>query len=80
MEDYALKVGVMYLAMSPAMRWPVVAGGPVVPGAVVPVLGGWGYVYDEDGEQYTVGGFRSYADALAAALMDAESLVWGGGR
>lgn len=75
MQKTVIKLGVVEIALSTRARWPVVAGGPVPDTAVCQSCGGWAYVYEDDGEHYVVAGFRSYVDALAAAMVDEESIL-----
>ena len=80
MQEAVIKLGVVEVALSTRARWPVVAGGPAPETAVRQWCGGWAYMYEDDGEQYVVAGFRSYLDALASAMLDEESILCRGAR
>ena len=80
MQEAVIKLGVVEVALSTRARWPVVAGGPVPETAVRPACGGWAYVYEDDGQQYVVAGFRTYCDALAAAMTADDSMLCRGAR
>ncbi len=80
MRGSVIKLGVVEVALSAGARWPVVAGGPVPDTAVCQSCGGWAYVYVDDGDQYTVAGFRCYLDALAAAMVDEDSILCRGAQ
>ena len=80
MQETVIKLGVVEVALSTRARWPVVAGGPAPEAAVCQCVGGWAYVYEDDGRPYVVAGFRSYADALAAAIMADDSILCRGAR
>jgi hypothetical protein len=80
MQETVIKLGVVEIALSARARWPVVGGGPVPDTAVCQSCGGWAYVYVDDGDQYTVAGFRFYLDALEAAMMDEDSMLCRGAR
>lgn len=78
MRESVIKLGVVEVALSARARWPVVAGGPAPVTAVCQACGGWAYVYEDDGEHYMVAGFKSYCDALAAAMMADDSILYRG--
>ena len=80
MRKSVIKLGVVEVALSARARWPVVAGGPVPETAVCQSCGGWAYVYQDDGQQYVVAGFRTYCDALAAAMMAEDSTLHRGAK
>ena len=80
MQETVIRLGVVEVALSTRARWPVVAGGPAPDAAVCQCVGGWAYVYEDDGEKYVVAGFRSYADALAAAMLDEDSMLCRGAQ
>jgi hypothetical protein len=80
MQELVIKLGVVEVALSARARWPVVAGGPVPEAAVRQSCGGWAYVYEDDGERYSVAGFRCYVDALAAAMVAEDSMLCRGAR
>lgn len=80
MQETVIKLGVVEVALSARARWPVVAGGPAPETAVCQRVGGWAYVYEDDGQQYVVAGFRSYLDALAAAMTADDSMLCRGAQ
>ena len=80
MKECVIKLGVLEVALSARARWPVVAGGPVSPDAVHQASGGWAYTYEDDGQRYSVDGFRSYCDALAAAMVADDSVLCAGAQ
>ena len=80
MKECVIKLGVLEVSLPARARWPVVAGGPVPSDAVHQASGGWAYTYEDEGQRYSVTGFRSYCDALAAAMMADDSVLCGGAQ
>ena len=80
MRETVIRLGVVEVALSTRARWPVVAGGPAPETAVRQWCGGWAYMYEDDGQPYVVAGFRCYLDALAAAMLDDDSMLCRGAQ